>query len=383
MECAGEKSLSFELGPIRPPSEAGSILLRLTRNCPWNQCAFCHSYKGQKFSRRSVDEVKADIDAIACIARSLIRVSDEKGSSPVSRETMAAVLAGQPWEEWQVRQVAFWLYHGMESLFLQDADSLVMKTDEIVEVLAYIRDAFPSIKRITTYARAKTVSRKSLEDLRRLRQAGLDRLHIGLESGSDIVLKLIRKGVTAEEQILAGRKAMEAGFELSEYYMPGAGGREHLEENARESARVLTAINPTFIRLRSVVPLPDTPLFELLRQGQWVAPGEVDRVREIGLFLRSLGDVTSTITSDHIMNLLEDIDGAMPRDRDRLIAVVDSFLDMPDNHRELFIIGRRMGRFRSLADYAPSPDLEELREKILQSSSSLDQAILEILWNYI
>lgn len=176
---------------------------------------------------------------------------------------------------------------------------------------------------------------------------------------------------------------MEAGFELSEYYMPGAGGREFLEENAIESARVLTEINPTFIRLRSVVPLPDTPLFDLIRDGSWISPSEEDKVREIGIFLEALGPVTSMVKSDHIMNLIEDIDGKLPEERERILAPVRAFMEMDQADRERFIIGRRTGRFRLLSEYHPAADIEELRLKIKENYQSLDDAILEILWNYI
>ena len=373
----------FELGPIRPPSEAGSILLRLTRNCPWNQCAFCHSYKGQKFSRRSVEEIRADIDAISLTAEKITDAARKNGTSITDRKIVPGVMDETGFCEESVRQVVFWVYHGMESLFLQDADSLVMKSDEVADILRYIRKKFPSIKRITTYARARTISRKSQEDLNMLREAGLNRIHIGLESGSRRVLDLIKKGVTPEEQISAGKKAMEAGFELSEYYMPGAGGREFLEENAIESARVLTEINPTFIRLRSVVPLPDTPLFDLIRDGSWISPSEEDKVREIGIFLEALGPVTSMVKSDHIMNLIEDIDGKLPEERERILAPVRAFMEMDQADRERFIIGRRTGRFRLLSEYHPAADIEELRLKIKENYQSLDDAILEILWNYI
>lgn len=177
-------------------------------------------------------------------------------------------------DESSLRQVAFWMNAGMNSLFLQDADSMIMKTDELVKILKHIREKFPTIRRITTYARAHTVSRKSEEELQSIYEAGLNRIHIGMESGSDSVLKLLEKGVTAERQIDAGRKAIKAGFELSQYFMPGSGGIELSEENALESARVINAINPTFIRLRSTIPVPGTPLFQLMEEEKWTPVSE-------------------------------------------------------------------------------------------------------------
>ncbi len=183
----------YEQGVIRPPSEASSLLVRVTRNCPWNQCVFCPAYKGVKFSRRTVDEVKKDIDAMAAEYGRSVRVN---------------------------------------SVFLQDADSLVLPTDDLVTILEYLRERFPRIERITTYARARTLKRKSVDDLRRLKEAGLTRVHAGLESGSEKVLQLIKKGLTPEEIVTGGRHVMDAGLELSEYVMPGIGGLALSEEHA-------------------------------------------------------------------------------------------------------------------------------------------------------
>ena len=304
---------TFELGPIRPPSEASSILLRLTRNCPWNRCAFCPVYKGQKFSLRTPEEIRHDIDSMYFITAEILKCTSESGIINGTLVQDIASTHGIGTE--YIQQVAFWLHHGMESLFLQDADSLIMKTAELVDILMYIREKFPTIKRITSYARAHTVSRKSPEELRQLREAGLNRIHIGMESGSDSVLEMIQKGVTAERQIDAGKKAMDAGFELSQYFMPGSGGTEFSGENALESARVLSAINPTFIRLRSTIPVPGTPLHDLMLAGKWTPVPEEDKVREIRLFIENLDNITSVLKSDHIMNLIEDIEGSLPEDR--------------------------------------------------------------------
>ena len=187
-----------EQGVIRPPSEARSLLVRVTRNCPWNQCVFCPAYKGVKFSRRPVAEVKEDIDAMA--------------KSYGKQANM------------------------IETAFLQDADSLILKTDQVLEILRYIKERFPNLERITTYARATTLKRKSVEEFVQLKEAGLTRIHAGLESGSEKVLKMIKKGITPEDILEAGRIVMEAGISLSEYIMPGVGGRTLSEEHARGTA---------------------------------------------------------------------------------------------------------------------------------------------------
>lgn len=372
---------TFELGPIRPPSEAYSILLRLTRNCPWNRCAFCPVYKGENFSFRSVEDIIADIDLMAYCRDAIESYIDENDF--FSEDSLAALARDENIDPWALRQVAFWMNAGLESLFLQDADSMIMKTDDLVKVLLHIRKQFPSLTRVTTYARAHTVSRKSAEEMQRLFNAGLNRIHMGMESGSDEVLKLIQKGVTAERQIDAGRKAMDAGFEVSFYVMPGSGGKELSDKNARESARVINAVNPTFIRLRSTIPVPGTPLFSLMEEGKWTPLTEEEKVREIRLFIQELEGITGRLTSDHIMNLLEDVEGDFPHEKEAMLEIIDRFLSMDPDDREVFITARRIGRARSFTGFMPTSELVSIRNDLKKQFGSLDEAMMQILTRYI
>jgi len=260
---------------------------------------------------------------------------------------------------------------------------LVLRTEQLVEVLNHARAAFPTIRRITSYARAKTVSRKSLDELTALRAAGLNRLHIGMESGSDAVLSLVQKGVTQAEQIRAGQLVMAAGIELSEYFMPGLGGRELSEEHVVESATVLAAINPTFIRIRSTVPVPGTPLYQRMIEGHWTPLTEEEKVREIQACLERLDGVTSTVQSDHIMNLLEDVAGRLPEDRQTMLEPIERFLNMAPSDRECFIVGRRIGRYRCVADYVRLNEVEMLRGELVKRFGSVEQGIQAILVNFV
>ncbi len=375
-------NLAFEMGPIRPPSEAMSILVRVTRNCPWNKCAFCNTYRGQKFSRRTLEEVTRDIDNMRTIADRILKESEgdvQKISSRIIDEARGLDITPEEY----YRQVLFWLHHGLKSAFLQDANSLILPAEELAKILRHLINRFPSLTRVTSYARARTVSKKSLEDMKLLRKSGLSRLHFGMESGCDEVLDLVDKGVTAEEHIIAGRKAMEAGFDLSEYYMPGLGGKALWEQNARESARVINAINPTFVRIRSTVPLPHTPLGEMMAKREWVPLTEIEKVKELRLFIELLNGITSKIASDHVMNLFEDVEGTMPHEKEKMLGVIDRFLEMPEEERDIFIIGRRLGYFRSLEDFYPIGELAALRKKMIETFGSIDSAMLEILQNYI
>ncbi len=339
----------FEIGPIRPPSEAYSLLVRVTRNCPWNRCAFCPVYKGSKFSIRKVDEVKADIDAMARVAESLREFSQEQGhGGQVTGPVLRAAARGGAMPP-GAGQVATFLAFGGEHVFLQDANSLVMRPEQLVEVLEHLRAAFPTITRITSYARAHTLTRRKPEQLRALFEAGLNRVHVGLESGSDQVLELIKKGADAERHIEGGLRAKAAGMELSEYLMPGLGGERLSRDHALQSARVLSAIDPHFIRLRSTAVVPGSDLAELMESGQW-APLQDERVpAELRLFLEHL-ECTSMLQSDHALNLLTELEGQLPDDKPHMLALLDRFDAMEPQLRRAFVLGRRAGVLSLLSD---------------------------------
>ena len=285
----GQES-SFEQGPIRPPSEAQSLLLRVTRNCPWNQCLFCPVYKGRKFSLRTVEEIKQDIQtardmaddikAAVLAARAQREGGRPRGEPRFFQFRVTAIATGA---------IAAWLYYGTGSCFLQDADNLVMTTDDLVEVLRFLREKFPEITRVTTYSRSRTIVRKSVEALKRIREAGLDRVHVGLESGYDPVLKLVKKGVSAAQHVEAGRKILEAGMELSEYVMPGLGGQEFWREHAVATAQVLNQINPHFIRIRSLRVPERVLLHEKVRSGEFHVQTDDGVAEELKVFIETPG----------------------------------------------------------------------------------------------
>ncbi len=374
----------FETGPIRPPSEAASLLLRLTRNCPWNKCAFCHIYKKYKFSKRSVEEIKSDIDSVVNIAQNIISISEKLGyDGRINRESILQAANEHIEIQDEYYRVGMWISGGAKTVFLQDANSLVMKTDDIVEVLKYLQERFPAIQRITTYARSKTVSKKTPEELKALREAGLSRIHIGMESGSDDVLEMVQKGVTAAEHISAGQKAMEAGFDLSEYFMPGLGGREFTRENAIESAKVLNAVNPTFIRIRTTVPVPGTPLHQMMLDKKWTPLTDEEKVIELKLLIENLDGITSKFVSDHILNLLEDLEADFPQGKQKMLDIINKFLGMDREDKESFIIGRRVGMFRYLSDFRRDNKIDDIKKDILGRYSSIEEAVMEISLNYL
>ncbi len=341
---------AFELGPIRPPSEAQSLLLRVTRNCPWNQCEFCHTYKGEKFSFRSVAEVKQDIDSIKRIYDEIRQLSWKTGFGGELNQDVLRRIFNQGLYNQAFQHVAGWLYFGGAQVFLQDANSVMVKTEDLVEILKYLKEAFPFIQRITSYGRARTLAKKSVEELKALHQAGLSRIHIGMETGYDPLLQYLKKGVTAQEQIRAGRNVVESGISLSEYVMPGLGGKRWWREHAVETARVLNQINPDFIRLRSLYVRNDMPMYRKVERGDFVRLYDDEVAAEIRLFLKTLEGIQSTVVSDHVLNLLEEVQGKLPGAREKMIEVIDRYLALPAEERLRFRVGRRLGYYRSLAE---------------------------------
>ena len=294
--------MPYELPPMRPPSEAYSLLIRVMRGCPWNYCTFCFAYKelSRKECLRSVGEVQDDIDELR--------------------------LSVDYWKQ---------LGHGREPrrAFLADSNAIVIRTDDLVRIVEHLRQAFPSLERVTSYGRAKTVLAKKPDDLARLRDAGLTRLHLGLESGDDEVLRRVRKGATAREMVDAGLRAKEAGFELSEYVMPGLGGRAASRQHVLNTARVLNAIDPHYIRVRTLMLVPDTPLCDEYQRGEFEPLSRREVIEEIGAMVEAL-EVSGRLCFDHVSNppvFRQDWEGyKLPEEKEAVLKLIREALEAPE-----------------------------------------------------
>jgi len=340
---------SFELGPIRPPSEAQSLLVRVIRNCTWNRCTFCPVYKGSRASQRHVDEVLADVDAMAAAAETL------GGVEAASEQMLQALDRGAVPRE--ALQVALFLRDGARRVFLQDADPCAVTPQKLAAVLERVSERFPTVTRVTAYGRAATLARRGEDDLIRLAERGLSRVHIGLESGSDEVLAEVCKGTTAEQLVAGGRRVLGAGLELCFYVMPGLGGRrlrgEHVDGTAAVLRRVASAASagsPLVVRLRTAALAPGTPLAERAGAGLFELPDDVEVAEEVRALLLAVADARFELRSDHVLNLLPDLEGRMPDDRGRLIAQLDRYLALPEIRRAEYALGARLGIFRRLDD---------------------------------
>lgn len=276
----------YDFPPFRPPNEARSALIRVTRGCPWNRCEFCAMYKGVKFETKPLDEVKNDV--------------------------------------LKARQ----FYREVESIFLGDSDNLVHS--HLAEIVAFIRRTFPEARRVTAYARAKTIVCRKMEFLAEVRRAGLDRLHMGLESGDAVVLERLSKGVTPAEIIEAGQRAKKAGFEVCFYLLSGAGGKGRWKEHALNSAKVLNESKPDFIRLRTLTIQNGTPLKEKQRKGEFVVTPPLERMKEAELFIERLNLERCYLASDHLTNYLwagkdiiySGVTGELPGEKARMLDTV-------------------------------------------------------------
>ena len=370
---------SFELGPIRPPSEAYSLLIRVTRNCPWNRCKFCHTYKGEKFQLRSVEEIKQDITAAKAIQDEIKELSWKSGYGNEVKQGASMMLNNSPNQAYY--NVALWLYAGGESAFLQDANSLIMRTNELVEVIRFLKKTLPSINRVTSYARSKTAVKKTPAELRKLHEAGLSRLHIGLESGCDPLLQFMDKGVTAAEHIKGGRKIVESGISLCEYVILGLGGRKMWREHATQTARVLNEIDPDFIRMRTLSINNRMPLYTEIESGNLIRATDEEIVTEEKLLIEGL-ECHSNYVSDHITNLLQEIEGKLPQDKGKMLATIDRFQSLPPKERANFIVGRRAGiyvQLDDLYDWHKHQVVAQMIHKLSQDNSKIDDKTIHSL----
>ncbi|MFW2365132.1 MAG: radical SAM protein [Desulforhopalus sp.] len=375
----------FEQGPIRPPSEAGSLLIRITRNCPWNRCTFCPVYKTADFSLRPVDHVLEDINRIHHYVQAIRQRAAQSGKIyPHDIRNLTGTDGSA--DRTALNSALNWASTGMRSIFLQDANSLVIKPDRLLTILRHLQDCFPWVDRVTSYARSHTIARISDENLSLMAEAGLSRIHIGMESGSDKVLKMVKKGVDKDTQVAAGKKVKNAGMELSEYIMPGLGGQIFSRDHALESADALNQINPDFIRLRTLAIPNHVELYQDQQSGKFKKLTEVETAEELLLFLENLDGITSTLKSDHILNLFEDLQGELPGDKERMVGVVRTFLDLEQKEQMIYLIGRRMGVFRGLSDLDDSAKRDHIEDACRRSGinpENVNETVGELMKRFI
>jgi radical SAM superfamily enzyme YgiQ (UPF0313 family) len=275
--------MHYEGNIIRPPSEANSILLQATVGCSRNKCTFCGSYLGERFKIKSDDIIMADIAFAAQNCRRQRRV------------------------------------------FICDGDALIIPQKRLKRILGAIAEQLPWVTRVGVYANAKSLKMKSAEELAELRRLGLGIAYMGLESGDDATLKAVNKGADSALQVEMGRKARAAGIKLSVTVLLGLAGRERSEIHARETGRVLTAIDPEYVGALSLMLIPGTPLHADYLAGRFTPLGPMELLRELRTLLAHTQQTLGLFHANHASNYLP-IRARMPKDKAATLALIDRAL---------------------------------------------------------
>lgn len=277
-------TLRYEGDIYRPPSEAYSFILQATVGCSWNHCTYCAMYRAKTFRVRALDEILEDVR----LARA---------------------------------------YHGedVDKVFVADGDALAMEMDVWEPLLEALRATFPRLRRVSCYATAMNLLRKTPEELARLRELGLALLYIGPESGDDATLKKIAKGAGFAEHADAAAKAHEAGMKQSVIFLLGAGGTSRTREHAEGSAKLATAMDPRFVSLLTLTVIPGTPIAKLEARGGFVLPDVRGLLTELRTFVDLARPTDAVFRTNHASNYLP-LAGRLPKDRERILAVCDAAL---------------------------------------------------------
>ena len=265
----------------RPPSEAYSLIVQVTYGCSHNTCAFCSMYKEKRFALRPLDEVLEDFR--------------------IARRT----------------------YRHVDKVFLADGDALVRKASELYTILDTIRELFPECERVTSYASPASIRIRTDEELRTLRAKGLTMVYMGLESGCDEVLKLMRKGHMSAEIIEMGQKVRRNGIALSVTAITGLGGPELLEQHAIETAKAFNAMNPEYIGMLTLMVEPGTPLYDWVRDGDFRLLTKPQVLRETRLLVENLDSPGSVFRMNHASNYLV-LKGTLNQDKEAMLRTIDA-----------------------------------------------------------
>lgn len=275
--------MHYEGNIIRPPSEANSILLQVTVGCSHNKCTFCGAYKGERFRIKPDDVILQDIAFATTYCRRQRRV------------------------------------------FLCDGDALIVPQQRLLRILKEIRRQLPWVTRVGVYANAKSIKLKTAEELSELRQHGLGIAYLGLESGDDATLKKVRKGVSAETMIQMGRKIRAAGIKLSVTVLLGIAGRERSMIHARETGRVLSAIDPEYVGALSLMLIPGTPLHADYAAGTFPLLTAAEMLQELGAMIAHTDLSRGLFHANHASNYLP-IKARLPRDKEPTLQLIDQAL---------------------------------------------------------
>lgn len=273
--------MRYEGAVYRPPSEARSLIIQLTIGCARNTCTFCAMYKDKNFRIRDLNEVVEDLE----MAKDYYK-------------------------------------YGIKRVFLADGDALIVKTKDLLFILGKVKEIFPEIERISVYGAPRDILNKTPEELKILKEAGLDMVYVGVESGDDVVLADVHKGVTAAEMIEAGKKVKEAGMIVSMTLISGLGGKARLSEHAIQSAKVISEIKPEYVGFLTLMVEPGTPMYDDLKAGKIELLKPIDVVEEMRLFISNVDSEGTVFRSNHASNYVS-LAGNLNKDKEKLLKQIE------------------------------------------------------------
>ena len=274
--------MRYEGAVYRPPSEAGSLIIQLTIGCARNKCTFCAMFKDKQFRVRKLDEVVADL-----------------------------VDARQYYRDYKIRRI-----------FLADGDALIVKTDDLLYILDKIHEIYPECERISAYGAPADVNMKTDEELAKLKAAGLDMIYMGAESGDDIVLRDVKKGVTSEEIATAGLKLKKAGMIVSITLISGLGGKERLKEHALNSAKLISVIKPEYVGFLTLMVEPGTELYNDYQAGKFQLLGPVEVMEELKIFIENVDSEGTIFRANHASNYVP-LKGTFNKDNKMMLEQIE------------------------------------------------------------
>lgn len=274
--------MRYEGAVYRPPSEAGSLIIQLTIGCARNTCRFCSMYKAKKFRIRPLEDVVEDLKE--------------------AREYYKGYL--------------------VKRVFLADGDALICKTSDLLYIMGVINELFPENERISMYGTPRDVLLKSPEELVKLKEAGLQMVYVGAESGDDAVLEYVKKSATHEEIAEAGKRLKASGIKVSVTFISGLGGRKHLENHAVNSAKLISEMKPDYVGFLTLMLEPEAPMYEELQRGEfsYLTPNEV--FKELKLFISNVDSDGTVFRSNHASNYIS-LGGEFNKDKEALLKKIE------------------------------------------------------------
>jgi radical SAM superfamily enzyme YgiQ (UPF0313 family) len=273
----------YEGSVFRPPSEARSLILQATIGCSHNKCTFCITYRDKKFRIKTFEEIKNDVEKIL------------------------------PY------------YGDATRIFLADGNALVIPTNDLIKIIHLIKESFPRLERIGIYACPQDILKKSASELKALKNSGLGIIYLGLESGSDPILKKVRKGVSSKRMIEAADRVKEAGIILSVIFILGLGGKEQSKEHAIETARVLTMMNPDYIGALTLMAIKGTEIYDEVKTGKLELLEPRGVFEELHILIENLNLTKCIFRANHASNYLP-VGGTIPDDKPEMLDKIKRIL---------------------------------------------------------